>query len=93
MTFNTLHSLWATRSAKQVYPKLVVSQSGEVCEPTGAMIARFNSYNDAKALFISAGWIVDGENITTIESMTANQAIEFIYLACVLIALAYIIST
>jgi len=68
MLFNTLYSLWAPSSVKQVYPKLIVSQFGEVREPNGSMLARFKSYDEAKALFISAGWIVDGENITTIKS-------------------------
>lgn len=68
MTFNTLYSLWATPSAKQTYPKLTINQSGEIHEPDGSMIARFASYDDAKALFVSAGWIVDGESVTTIES-------------------------
>ena len=66
MIYNTDPQLWDNDATKRRYPRLTL-RCGGVYEPgkPGPPVAQFPNDASAVSTLIAAGWIVDGENITT----------------------------
>ena len=64
MLFNTDFTIWNQKATKQKHARLLLGRLGSVFSQ-GEIIARFESYEKAKSLLVSVGYIVDGENATT----------------------------
>ena len=74
MTYNTNPQIWDSPASRKAYPRLSVSDDGDVITPTSEVVARFLSAGEAKRILRFAGWHFSGPHGWTDSASTLASA-------------------